>query len=126
MLGRIVPMTSKTHVLRMAPKIRPPVRIPTRSIVARIPFYQQKRLCTTAQEQLLERWMRLFRTFDQDRNGTIDRAEFTTLLTSLEFEGKQSKIDEIFAKLDSDGSGQIDKQEYLKLMQTLTETERDD
>jgi len=103
-------------------------------IVSRAKFIKPRQIhstfairhCTTPNEQLLERWMRLFRTFDQDRNGVIDRNEFSDLLRSLEFEGKQEKIDKIFKKLDEDNSGDIDKTEYLKLMEALTETERDD
>ena len=67
------------------------------------------------QEQLREalgknlmRVMDLFRDWDDDGNGTIDKKEFRRAIAALGYAAPRAEIDGLFDKFDADRSGEIE------------------
>lgn len=58
-----------------------------------------------------------FEQFDTDGNGTIDRAEFASLLDFLGVEFSSQQIDVAFHAIDDDKSGKIEFQEFSEWWQ---------
>jgi Ca2+-binding EF-hand superfamily protein len=65
------------------------------------------------QAMLLER---LFKAFDRDGSGCVNRAEFSAALLRLNFVGVQSTVDELFNRYDADGSETLMYAELAKLL----------
>ena len=57
----------------------------------------------------------MFRDFDEDRNGTIDRQELTRGLTALSTGISTAQADDFFDILDQNGDGEIDYTEFARL-----------
>ena len=55
-----------------------------------------------------------FRLVDRDGNGTIDLAEFRTLLLKLGVHRSDSVMRRVFDSIDSDANGQIDAAEFSR------------
>jgi Ca2+-binding EF-hand superfamily protein len=55
----------------------------------------------------------IFRAFDKDDSGTIDRAELTAALKESGAEISPAEIDRIIAMVDKDGSGTLDYEEFI-------------
>merc|ERR1712012_284959 len=57
-----------------------------------------------------------FFRFDQDNNGSIDKAELKAMMAATGKKASDSEIDALFKKGDIDGDGNIDLVEFIKLM----------
>ena len=57
------------------------------------------------------RVIELFKDWDDDGNGTVNKKEFTRVLPMLGLKLDRSAAEELFATFDQDGSGEIDYQE---------------
>lgn len=60
-----------------------------------------------------------FKKFDTDNSGTIDRAEFASVVAALGETPDKGTLDKQFAHIDADGSGQIDLPEFAAAMADL-------
>ena len=60
----------------------------------------------------------LFREWDVDMSGTIDREEFRRAIRALGFEliVEDAEIDRVFAEMDGDGNGTVDYHELHKFL----------
>ena len=66
-----------------------------------------------------DNWIRvidLFRSWDEDGDGLIDRGEFRKAIAALGFEASREHIDAVFAPFDIDGSGKIEYSELRALL----------
>ena len=59
----------------------------------------------------------MFKKFDADGNGTIEKDEFTKLM--IEVKCPSDKIQEALKSLDKDGNGKISFPEFLKWLNWL-------
>ena len=57
---------------------------------------------------------RIFRSFDEDRNGTIDVGELQRGLADLGAEVSAEQVADFFEILDQDGDGEIDYTEFAQ------------
>eukprot|EP01065_Artemidia_motanka_P032920 TRINITY_DN398_c0_g1_i1.p1 TRINITY_DN398_c0_g1~~TRINITY_DN398_c0_g1_i1.p1 ORF type:complete len:333 (+),score=116.05 TRINITY_DN398_c0_g1_i1:64-1062(+) len=57
-----------------------------------------------------------FHTFDADRNGCLDQAEFHQLATKLGISSSRQNTQRIFAAIDLDRNGSVDLHEFLMFM----------
>ena len=64
-----------------------------------------------ALEKANMRTTELFRDWDADGSGAIDRKEFTTAMLGLNVRATKEELDAIFDKWDTDGSGALDFKE---------------
>lgn len=71
------------------------------------------------QKAELERAQRLFRQYDEDGNGTLDRHELSTLLTGLGLVGSREAVDQMLAVYDMDGAGVIEEKEFVHFLQSM-------
>ncbi len=55
----------------------------------------------------------LFRRYDADGNGVIDRGEFEALLKALGVFAAPDRVAAQFASIDRDGNGDIDYDEFV-------------
>ena len=62
--------------------------------------------------------MDLFREWDDDGNGAVDKHEFQKAVAALGYDAPKSEIDALFNRLDEDGSGWI---EYHELKYALSD-----
>ena len=62
------------------------------------------------------RTMELFRDWDADQNGSIDRKEFQTSMLALGIKATKEQLDGVFDRWDSDGNGAIDYDEFTKIL----------
>eukprot|EP00665_Eupelagonemidae_sp_cell47_P001441 gene1441-8518_t len=53
----------------------------------------------------------LFRDWDDDSSGTIDKKEFRRAVATLGYDAPRAEVEALFADLDADGSGEIDYSE---------------
>jgi Ca2+-binding EF-hand superfamily protein len=58
----------------------------------------------------------LFRIWDEDESGYIDKNEFGKALVALGFVANREDLNTVFDMLDEDGSGQIDYNELNKML----------
>lgn len=56
---------------------------------------------------------KLFRSYDRDNSGKIDRKEFNALIREFLPRMPQDAIDKVWAKFDKDKSGTIEMKEFL-------------
>ena len=71
------------------------------------------------QNSFEEKLNSFFQLCDKNRNGTIDKKEFTDVIKDSLYDQKdwndiKQLIDKIFTRLDADGSGEITKSELEK------------
>jgi len=59
----------------------------------------------------------LFKQWDEDDNGLIDKAEFVRALSHLGYDAPQYTIDALFASWDTDGSGVLEFSEFEKILE---------
>lgn len=71
----------------------------------------QLRVCLTAN---LARVIDLFRVWDEDSSGTIEKKEFRGALRSIGIKASRTALDLLFDRFDSDRSGTIDYHELNK------------
>ena len=55
----------------------------------------------------------VFRVFDSDGNGYIDREEFKATLCSMGTKFSDSEVAALLAEIDTDGDGSISRSEFL-------------
>ena len=60
--------------------------------------------------------MDLFREFDDDKSGDIDKWEILKIMQGLGVEMNEQKAAEMIASVDTNGNGKIDLEEFKKLM----------
>lgn len=58
----------------------------------------------------------LFKTWDEDGSGEVDRKEFRRAMKSLGFTADNAEIDAVFAEFDTDGGGTIEFAELAKAL----------
>jgi Ca2+-binding EF-hand superfamily protein len=58
----------------------------------------------------------LFRKWDTDENGTIERAELHACLRAVGFDAPADVVDELFAEMDVDGSGSVEYKELHRVL----------
>ena len=58
----------------------------------------------------------MFREWDTDGNGTVDKDEFFTAVTALGYEAPRKAVNKLFKNLDKDGGGEI---EFFELTEAL-------
>ena len=63
-----------------------------------------------------QRVMDLFKKWDVDKSGTVDREEFRRALRTLKIPGTDEEIDMLHASWDADGGGTIEYGEILKAL----------
>jgi len=59
----------------------------------------------------------LFRDWDDNQSGTVDKQEWRKAMFQLGFDVSLSQIDALFTAFDPDGSGSVDYRELSKLLQ---------
>ena len=55
--------------------------------------------------------MSLFRQWDTDNSGSVERKEFRKAITQLGFDAPRDTLDAVFSEMDKDGSGSVDFKE---------------
>jgi Ca2+-binding EF-hand superfamily protein len=68
-------------------------------------------------QYVLQELREAFNQFDRNGDGSIDKAEFTELMTSIDPDMGQEEIDIGFKEVDLDGSGSIEFGEFLNWWQ---------
>lgn len=63
-----------------------------------------------------EEMVTLFKTYDVNGNGTIDKHEARKILFSLGMDSSLERADELIKLVDADGSGEIDFPEYCRFI----------
>ena len=63
----------------------------------------------------------LFREWDEDGNGTVDRTEFRQAVRALGFDAPRADIDALFAEFDRDGNGTV---EFADMNRTLRKAQQ--
>lgn len=66
-----------------------------------------------------EEMVNLFKTYDANGSGTIDKHEARKILQSLGMETSLEKSEELLKLVDADGSGEIDFDEYCFFIQMI-------
>jgi Ran GTPase-activating protein (RanGAP) involved in mRNA processing and transport len=65
---------------------------------------------------------RLFRQYDEDGNGSLDRHELSHLLKGLGLTDSKEAVDQMLAVYDIEGSGVIEEAEFTQFLTTMQET----
>ena len=60
--------------------------------------------------------MDVFRKFDADGSGTIEKGEFRNAIAKMGFDAPDDCIDELFDEVDDDGSGTVDFKELNSIL----------
>jgi len=68
----------------------------------------------------------LFRDWDEDGSGSIDKKEFRKSIAALGYKAPKQDIDAVFDELDKDRSGQVDYHELNKALRRGGEMELDE
>ena len=63
----------------------------------------------------------LFREWDDDNSGSVERAEFAKAMCQLGYEGSATDIDLVFDSMDPDGSGSLAYKELEQLLKRSVE-----
>ena len=58
----------------------------------------------------------LFRAWDEDRSGTVDKKEFYKAVRALGFDVEQKDTDAVFDSLDDDKSGTLEYKELNEML----------
>ena len=58
----------------------------------------------------------IFRDWDEDSSGTIDKSEFRKAIIALGFNAPRSEVDALFGTYDRDGGGSIDYREMNQML----------
>ena len=58
----------------------------------------------------------MFREFDRDGNGRIDRGEFRKAMNDLRIDLSSSELTRVIKKFDRDGDGSVSISEFLKFV----------
>ena len=66
----------------------------------------------------------VFRKFDADGGGTLDKEELSALLDDLKVKMTEDELDELFEELDEDGEGGIDFEEFYQWFTTEADKQR--
>ena len=67
----------------------------------------------------------LFKEWDDDDSGSIDKAEFRKAMTKLGLKASEADMDVVFDSMDDDGSGSIEYKEMNKLLSRSVELHKD-
>jgi len=69
---------------------------------------------------------RMFDLYDTDGNGTIDRSEMSSLLSSLGFHLNDAQLERMYRLVDTDGDGTVSRAEFMAwhLVETAAEDSR--
>merc|ERR1712185_608498 len=59
-------------------------------------------------------YKRVFREFDRDGNGRIDRGEFRKAMNDLRIDLSSSELTRVIKKFDRDGDGSVSISEFVK------------
>ena len=70
-----------------------------------------------------QRILDLFRQWDADHSGAVDREEFARGVRRAGFDARQSDLDQIFDDLDTDHSGELEYNELQARLQWWTSAE---
>ena len=62
----------------------------------------------------MQKIVNLFQEWDQDKDGSISRKEFSRAMTLLSFEAPKEVIDQLFQLMDEGGDGKISYKELVK------------
>ena len=65
----------------------------------------------------------IFRSFDENKDGTVSYAEFRHGLTMMGFEPTDEQYEELLRIVDADGSGAIDYLEFANTIKPVDETD---
>jgi Ca2+-binding EF-hand superfamily protein len=60
--------------------------------------------------------MQLFKKFDKDNSGNVNKKEFGVALKNLNFSMSPAELDLLFMEFDVDGSDEITYKEFIKKM----------
>ena len=56
----------------------------------------------------------LFRDWDEDGNGGVDKKEFRKAIAALGYDAPRADVEVLFAAFDRDGSGEISRAEFAE------------
>lgn len=70
----------------------------------------------TANDIFLNSIEHVFRTFDEDNSGSIDRVELQKVLASMGYALNENQLSALLAEVDVDGGGSLDLQEFKTLI----------
>ncbi len=59
----------------------------------------------------------LFQSWDEDKNGLVDKDEFARAMKVLGYDAPRAMVDELFSSWDLDGSGVLEFEELAKFLQ---------
>ena len=63
-----------------------------------------------------QRVVDVFRMWDEDKSGTVDKKEFHKAIRALGFEVEKADTDAVFDSLDADGSGNLEDKELNEML----------
>ena len=66
---------------------------------------------------------RIFKQYDMDDSGGLDRDEIAVLLTQLGLEGSMGIVDKLMTIYDTDGSGLIEEEEFISFLMDVKTTQ---
>lgn len=64
--------------------------------------------------------MALFREWDDDASGTVDKKEFRKAMRELGFSGSAEEVDAFFNSMDPDSAGEIEYRDFRRLLKQTT------
>jgi hypothetical protein len=65
----------------------------------------------------------LFKKWDEDKSGTIDKGEFARAIRSFGIDVPRPEVDKLFDSLDEDGSGSLEYKELNTMLRKGTGSE---
>ena len=65
--------------------------------------------------EFLSLWRKLFKEYDKDDNGTLEKPEFESAVNKLGFKLQQNIIDIIFDRFDISGSGRMEFDDFIRV-----------
>eukprot|EP01101_Sappina_pedata_P009975 TRINITY_DN6172_c0_g1_i1.p1 TRINITY_DN6172_c0_g1~~TRINITY_DN6172_c0_g1_i1.p1 ORF type:complete len:544 (-),score=246.40 TRINITY_DN6172_c0_g1_i1:85-1578(-) len=68
------------------------------------------------QDRLINEFKMVFRLFDQNRDGSIEKDELVKVIHSMGKRATQKRLNKIFAEADKDKNGTIDREEFVAYM----------
>ena len=76
------------------------------------------------QEFTEENLRKVFASFDEDGNGTIERSEFDQALANMGVKAPRDLIDTLWTNSDTDGNGCLDFEEFCDLLRKMRDFEK--